>query len=477
MLSGGAPWIAATAMLVTTLFAPGVLGDGDSFWHLSAGDWIIAHGAVPHADTFSYTFAGAPWMAHEWLSEVLFAAAFHAAGWSGVVALTALAAALALFQLARHLGRWLPAGPSMLLLLLAGSCICPSLFARPHILALPALEVWVAGLFSARSAGSAPSWRLLPVMCLWANLHGGFMLGLFLVVPLALEAALAEPAARRPVLARWGGFLLAATVAAILTPHGWAGLLFPFQLINMTELANIIEWQPPRFSEIQPLELVLITGLYMALTRGARLPPVRLLLLLGLLHMALHHTRHQILVGVIVPLLIAEPLGAVLVREPAAFGSSRWRAGGLVAMAGLVAVRLLLPIVRVDGPAAPVTALAHVPPALAAEPVFNDYIFGGYLIYAHVRPFIDGRAELYGDAFIHQYLSVTALERPVLETVFRDYKVRWTILAADTPLVTLMDTLPHWCRLYADRVAVVHVAGCDAAGDADAAAAPPDGKT
>ena len=114
-------------MLALTLFAPAVLNDGDSFWHLAAGDWIIAHRAVPRTDPFSYTFAGAPWVAHEWLSEVLMAAAFRAAGWSGVVVLTALAAALAFFQLARHLGRWLAAGPSLLLLLLAGSCIASNL--------------------------------------------------------------------------------------------------------------------------------------------------------------------------------------------------------------------------------------------------------------------------------------------------------------------------------------------------------------
>lgn len=454
------PWIAAITLLALALFGPEVLRDGDSFWHLTAGDWMIAHGAVPHADPFSYTFAGAPWVSHEWLSEVLMAAAFRAAGWSGVVVLTALAAALALFQLARHLGRWLPAGPSLLLLLLAGSCIANYLLARPHILALPVLEAWVAGLFIARSMGRAPSWRLLPVMCLWANLHGSFILGLLLVAPLALEAALAEPAAWRAALARWGGFLLAAVAAAALTPHGLAGLLFPFQLMGMAELTRIIEWQPTNFGTIQPLELVLVAGLYVALTRGARLPPVRLLLLLGLLHLALHFTRHQMLAGVIGPLLIAEPLGAALASKPAPIGGGHWRAGGLAAMAGLVAVRLLLPIVRVDGPAAPITALAHVPPALAAQPVFNDYNFGGYLIFAHVRPFIDGRADLYGDAFMHQYLSATLPEKAALDTALRDHGVRWTILTPGNPAVGLLDAMPHWCRLYTDEVAVVHAAAC-----------------
>lgn len=453
-------WAAATAILALTLFDPGVLRDGDSFWHLAAGDWIIAHRAVPHADPFSYSFTGAPWVPHEWLSEVLMAAAFRVRGWSGVVVLTALAAALALFQLARHLGRWLPTGPSLLLLLLAGSCINSYLLARPHILALPVLEAWMAGLFIARSMGCAPSWRLLPVMCLWANLHGGFILGLLLVLPLALEAALAEPVAWRAVLARWGWFLLAAIGAAMLTPHGWAGLLFPFQLMGMTELTKIIEWQPPDFTVVQPLELVLVAGLYAALARGARLPPVRLMTLLGLLHMSLHHTRHQVLVGMIVPLLIAEPLGAALAPVPPARSIGRWRAGNLAAMAGLVALRLLLPVVRVDGPAAPITALSHVPPALAAQPVFNDYNFGGYLIFTHIRPFIDGRADMYGDAFMRQYLSATLPEKVALETAFRDYGIRWTILAQGSPAIGLLDAMPHWCRLYADDVAVVHAAAC-----------------
>ena len=469
------PWVAAVAMFAMTLFAPaGVLRDGDSFSHLAAGDWIIAHGTVPYADLFSYTFAGAPWVAHEWLSEVLMAASFRVAGWSGVLVLTALAAALALFQLARHLGRWLPAGPSLLLLLLAGFCVTPLLLARPHILALPVLEAWVAGLFIARSDGRTPSWRLLPIMCLWANLHGGFILGLFLVVPLALEAALAERTAWRTVLARWGGFLLAATAAAVLTPHGWAGLLFPFQLISMAALEEYSsEWQPPFFAQMQPLELVLIAGLYVALTRGARLPPVRLLLLLGFLHMSLHHTRHQVLVGIVVPLLLAEPLGAAVAPDPAAFGGNRWRAGGLAAMAGLVMVRLLLPVTWIDRAAAPSSALAHVPPALAAKPVLNAAGFGGYLIYSHVRPFIDGRAEVYGDAFISQYVAASTAKKAALETALRDFDIRWTIFEADSPVVSLLDALPRWCRLYADKVAVVHTTEC---GSTDAALPGRDGK-
>src|SRR5258708_36376083 len=58
---------ALTFALVATLagfalagFAPGLLNDGDTYWHIRAGEWMVAQGAVLRADIFSATMAGAP---------------------------------------------------------------------------------------------------------------------------------------------------------------------------------------------------------------------------------------------------------------------------------------------------------------------------------------------------------------------------------------------------------------------------------
>jgi hypothetical protein len=85
--------LAAIAIFLFTLaaFAPQVLGDGDTWSHVATGEWIIAHGAVPRADPFSHSMPGAPWIAHEWLSEVILAFAFRLGGWSGVALLTGAA--------------------------------------------------------------------------------------------------------------------------------------------------------------------------------------------------------------------------------------------------------------------------------------------------------------------------------------------------------------------------------------------------
>ena len=89
--------LAAIAIFLFSLaaFSPRILGDGDTWSHLATGDWILAHGAVPRADPFSYSMPGAPWTAHEWLAEILLTLAFRLAGWSGVVLLTAAGAASA----------------------------------------------------------------------------------------------------------------------------------------------------------------------------------------------------------------------------------------------------------------------------------------------------------------------------------------------------------------------------------------------
>jgi hypothetical protein len=446
-------------MLAMTLFMPAVLNDGDSFSHVATGNWMIAHRSVPHADPFSFSSAGAPWVSHEWLSELLMAAAFRAAGWSGVIVLTALAASLAFFNLARHLQRWLPTNQCLLLLLLAAACVAPELLARPHILALPALEAWIAGLFLARSQGRAPPWTLLPLMCLWANMHGSFMIGLFLVGPLALEAMLADPGQWRSTIMKWGRFFAGSLGAALLTPHGLTGVTFPLQFLGLSELSQITEWQPTNFATLQPLELVLAVGLYVSLTRGARLPILRLAMLIGLLHIALQHTRQQMLVGIIAPLLIAGPLGNF--SSPAHRLPRLWRSGAVAVVFGVIAVRLLLPIARVDGPTAPMTALTHVPVTMRRTPLFNDYNFGGYLIYAGVSPFIDGRQDMYGDEFMRQYAAVTHPDKAALEKTFRDYDIQWTLLSPSNAAVSLLDALPGWCRLYADAFAIIHTRACE----------------
>jgi hypothetical protein len=78
--------------------------------------------------------------------------------------------------------------------------------------------------------------------------------------------------------------------------------------------------------------------------------------------------------------------------------------------------------------------------------------FGSYLIFSGIAPFIDGRVELYGDAFLRRYASVGELP-----DLLARYDIGWTLLEPRNPRLALLDRLPGWRRLYADSTAVVHV--------------------
>jgi hypothetical protein len=453
--------LAALAVFAVTAFAPGVLNDGDTYWHISAGRWMLAHHSVLAADPFSYTMAGAPWHAQEWLSEIAMALGYGAGGWSGVLLLSAVAAGAAAGVFAFHLSRHLSSTPLLLSIAAGLACMAPSLLARPHLLALPMLAIWTAGLVTARDEGRGPSWWLLPVMTMWANLHGGFMLGLALVGALGLEALFETRRWRH--FGEWVLFGVAAALAAMLTPHGFDGLLFPFRLMAMGGLSHIGEWQSTSFTTLQPLEIAILLALFVFATRGVKLPALRFAIALVFLHLALQHARHQIVFAIVAPMLLAKPLGDAFAGVGTVKLPGTVSRHAIVLVAGLSilllgGLRLALPVVRTDDPVSPVSALAHVPRALAKAPVLNDYAFGGYLIFNGIRPFIDSRADLYGDAFLDRYARIVTPDKGALEDALRQYGIRWTILRTASPANALLDAMPGWHRIHADRFAVVHAA-------------------
>jgi hypothetical protein len=456
------------ALVVVTLFAitassPGVFNDGDTWWHLTTGQWILGHGAVPHADPYSYSMPGAPWTAHEWLSELCLALAFRAAGWSGVALLTAAAAASAALVLGLRLSRDLSGAALGVVLTLGVGLWTPTLLARPHVLVLPLAALWTVALLAARDRGTAPPLMLALLMTAWSNMHGGFLFGLALIAPFAAEAIAAAPrGARLPAGFGWALFACAATAAALVNPFGFEALVFPFRLLGVEHLSRIGEWGPQDFARPGPMEVALIALIGFALARPIAAPPIRVALVAALIAMTLAHTRHAQLLGLVGPMLLARPIAR-------AIGASAPDEAPLVQQVALTAslafalalstLLVVFPVRRTDGPSAPIMALASVPAELRERPVLNGYGFGGYLIFAHVRPFIDGRADMYGGAMLALYDKLAGGDPKAIEATLARYRIAWTIFPPNERIVAVLDQEPGWRRLYADRVAVVHVRG------------------
>jgi hypothetical protein len=455
-------WVGAGVYAVFILAGNHLLIDPDTMWQITIGQWIVDHGAVPTTDVYSFTMRGQPWISTQWLAQVAYAEVFAAAGWTGPVVLASLCIAATFALLTRYLARHLSESTTLVFVAAALALTVPHLLARPHVLALPVMMAWVGGLVQAADRRTAPSFWLLPLMALWANLHGGFVLGLALVAPIALDAVLNTEASRRKsLILRWAAFAAVAIAASCVTPYGWNSLLASRKILALGEaLPLIMEWRPADFSAVGPLEVCLLLGFGLALYRGISLPPLRIVLLLGMLHMALSQTRSLETFALLVPLFLAGPLAKQIgtaaddakpMISPLLFvGLAIMLFAGTVAYASVVRYQ---PHTR----GSPVTAVAELK-KLNFSRVFNDYDFGGYLLANGVAPFIDGRTELYGEKFFVDHNAASGLMKPeIFFRLLEEYKIEATLMRTQSAANILLDHMDGWQKVYTDDIATVHV--------------------
>ena len=278
------PWLVAAGVYVLLLaLGPRLLADPDTYSHVALGRWILEHHTVPTTDPFSATLRGTHWVAFEWLSQVTFAAAYAIGGWTAVVVLSAAAVSIAIGLLTRFLLReWQPIA-TLAAVLIAFLLTAPHILARPHILALPIMVAWITTLIRAVDTRSAPPLLLIPLMTLWANLHGSFTFGLAMVAPIACDAIWRATPAKRMKLARqWALFGVLALAAACINPYGPEVILVTFRTVALgAALTTVTEWRPQDFSHIGTFELLMLAAFGFALYRGVTLPLLRIVMVFG----------------------------------------------------------------------------------------------------------------------------------------------------------------------------------------------------
>ncbi len=437
-------------------FTSRLFNDGDMYWHLGAGRWVSEHAIVPTADPFSFTARGYSWITHEWLSEVMMWAAFALGSWGGIAILFGGAVGLTLLIVGLELNRAVKpihAAAAMVLLLIL---LEPSLLARPHVLAWPVAAAWTVLLLRSRDQHRAPPMAAVLIMLVWANLHASFVVGLGMIAFFAAEALIEEPDRKR-VLIGWGAFALASFASTLVNPSGLHGLLYAFQVSSMKSLPLIKEWRPssltsdPLFFAMTALAALIVT------LKRPRIPLLRLLLIAALFYLAVTHARHQALFAIVSLLLVAPSLGRAEDPENRLMLP---RAATVALSAGIVlicVIRLSLPLQHNDSPVYPGRAIASVPPSLRSQPVLNAYDFGGALIFNGIAPFIDGRADMYGDDFTANAHAIERGDPDRFDAAVNRWNIRWAILHPSEKLVALLERNPSWRRSYGGKYAVIYV--------------------
>lgn len=450
------------------------LGDPDTLLHIRIGQWIIEHSSVPRVDVFSHSLAGEKWVAHEWLSEIILATVYRFGGWGGLVLLATFCLSITLAYLMHYLQEKMPPIYALLFVAFTFFALSTHLLARPHVLVWPLLVIWAGSLMNAQEEGRAPSLWLIVIMILWVNLHGSFIFGLGLILPIAVQAVInSAPQLRVTVIWNWSLFFGMASISCLLNPQGIAGAVFPLQILNLQHLSVINEWMPYQFKGVNPLEMLLFIYLLLALLGLLRLPIMRIVMLLGLIHMALTHNRYVSILGLVSPLLIATSFGQSYAAKFKDVKQSKLDQFFLrfTNNAGYYAICIAMLIISIAAlwgsyrgryvPPPSITANAAIDAFQASNHsglVLNDYKFGGALIFRNIPVFVDGRADLYDEKIMGPYIeAVIDGKSSAIEKIIIQYQITWALLSPDSPAVTFFDNKKAWQRYYADSDAVIYL--------------------
>jgi hypothetical protein len=449
--------------------------DPDVWWHLRTGQLIVQTRAIFHTDPYSFTRFGQPWVDHEWLSQILMFSLYRLAGWGGlIVGFGAVIAAAFLVAFLRCPGRPYVAG----LITLGGAfASAPSWGVRPQMLTLLLASVLL--LILERSYEHPKFlWWTPPLMLLWVNLHAGYALGIALMalflVGDALDVALGFKDIPAPRFRALALAMMAGIAVVPLNPYGAAMYAYPLETLRSRAMQSYIgEWFSPDFHQpryLPTLAMILATVALAALS-SRRLHPREVLLLSVTTYAALRSVRHVPIYSLIaIPILSAMALAWLQQRgvskrlelhSPMTSAKTLLNA---VLLAGIV-VFLVARVHQVTSrqpeieakelPAAAVSFIgAQRPPA----PILNHYNWGGYFIwrlYPEYRVYIDGRADVYGDAFMDDLATTYYLKGDSWRSPFEKWGIRTVVLPPDAPLVTALRALPDWETIYADSQAVI----------------------
>ncbi len=317
--------------------------DFDYWWHVKTGQYIVETGALPRVDHFSYTAAGRPWVAHEWLTDLLLYTVQQHVGYVGNVVLFALVStltALVVYATCRH---WDLGEPGAVVLMMwASSMAIGSGNVRPQALTALLIAVVVLLVTRYRRGRTRALWTLPPLMALWANLHGGYIMGLALLGLAILGEAVTGTRARRRPTAPSRTLLLVGALSAgatLLTPHGVDALLYPLQYAGTqnVHMEYISEWQSPYFHMLgQRFVLLFAPRLMVAVALGVghrRIGATEVLWGLWVATMALQSVRQLALYAVVVSPLLGARFQLVLRYVPDLSRSlARWRRPALAAV-------------------------------------------------------------------------------------------------------------------------------------------------
>lgn len=479
-----------------------LLTDSDTGWHIRTGEWIVKNGRVPTTDIFSFTRLGEPWFAWEWLSDVFMAMVHRSGGLAGLVLISLLL--LGATSVCVYKGTVAESGQRLMAIVLTSLAMATSTvhwLARPHLLTalLAGIFCWVLNRVE-RDRKPGLLLALPPLTILWVNLHGGFFVGIVLLITYGVGATAEEfvQGTKHSAWVKGRKYFLAAgscAIASLLNPYGYRLHLHVAQYLGASfYLRHVSEFQSIDFHSFTAayFETMLVLAIAAAVWHLGSGRFVHVVLLFSWSHLALLSARN-------IPIftVVSAPGIGLAMREWLEYVDSRWPGQwpgkfaasvadlevGLRAiseqrkrwhLAPAVAVLVLALLLAYPGRVRalraefdenrfPTRAAIFLSQARFGPHthLYSSWQWGGYLIYRDwplIDVFDDGRTDFYGPAFVEEGLRVWEVA-PDWSNILARYGVNAALLPADSALASVLRERRDWKLVYQDPVAVLYEKG------------------
>jgi len=465
----------------------------DMWWHLRAGEETLLNKEVYSVDTFSFTREGSDWINHSWLSQVLMVSIFRAGSYFGLSIWMGVCGVLSmLFVYLQMKGHPLLRGAVLLFTAVVSSVVWSP---RPQIHTLVLFSLLSFLIFKYKTT---KNYRYLigalPIFILWGNLHGGYVLGIILMGSVIVGEILNKILFKDFIanlswrqISIFAIFMVCGFLVILINPFGLDMWRIPFNTVGVETLQNVInEWASPDFHQAyqQPMLWMLLgvfslIGLSKKSIDGADLIP-----LVAFSWAALVARRNFGPFAIIaapvfskyLTSLIEEWMSVAAQKLPwvdkfleKSNQSNKELKPGTKNLVNLALIGLLLVaagwkvidvnekefIQQAERDYFPVDAVEWLENSELKGNMFNDYNWGGYLIW-HMRGipvFVDGRTDLFGDEILSDYLSIMSLQSNWVE-ILDEYQINLVLVKSDSRIARALNS-NGWTIEYQDSVAVL----------------------
>jgi hypothetical protein len=453
--------------------------DPDFWWHIKTGQLIVNTSSIPHFDMFSYSANGNQWIAHEWLSEVFMYGIYQLGGNFLSVLVFSIIITISFILVYLRCPKGSKPYVAGFVLLLGAIMSTPIWGVRPQVLTILNSSIFLFCLDQFKQKRKLKFLVPLPfVSLLWANEHGGFILGIG-IIAIYLFSNVVDSIINicqtknsiRSIFTNYlwilSGTLMICLLLTIINPNGIRILIYPFQTVNDASIQQFIqEWESPDFHERmwKPLALMIFLLIGSGMISRKRIATESILLCMVLGFATLVSLRHVPIFSLITIPVLAQQISFLIrigeERTPLN-RFSRWLIpiilGAVLFVVVLTFTQFKSKQLRTESEVFPKQAVDWITRNKPEGNVFNTYNWGGYLIwrlYPDYLVYVDGRCDMYGAKFISNYVDIY-WAKPGWELQLRQNDVNLVLLEKDTFLSNALRLSPSWNISYEDEISVL----------------------